>query len=84
VSVGVWSDTWSGRVGISGEDGKYDIPLNDLPPGQFKVAVVKLETCSLQNAAGCVRVSNVIQVATTANCIGDGANQVTEVDFTGP
>ncbi len=88
MAIGVWSDAWYGLVSLSEADGKYEVPLTNLPAGKFKVAVVKLETCGLQDgyptAAGCQRLSDVVEVATTDHCTGDGANQVTEVDFTGP
>jgi hypothetical protein len=80
---------WEGRVSPSDPDGKYDIPLGDIPAGAFKVAVVKLETCSLQDgrttANNCQTISNVIDgVVTTEQCEGPGANQVTEIEFVGP
>jgi hypothetical protein len=86
VAVGVWSDTWQGRVGISEADGKYDVPLTDLPPGHFQVAVVKLDTCVVQNgqptAINCKRLSNVISgVTVTEFC---DVNRVTEIEFRGP
>jgi hypothetical protein len=89
VAVGVWSDVWEGRVTVSEASGKFELTLNDVPPGTFKVAAVKLQTCSLRDglptAINCQRVSNVIgNVVTTQNCVGAGANQVTVIDFVGP
>jgi hypothetical protein len=85
-AVGVWSDTWQGRVGVSEADGKYDVPLTDVPPGHFRVAVVKLDTCVLLDgqptAVNCKRLSNVISdVTVTEDCT---VNRVTEIDFRGP
>jgi hypothetical protein len=49
---------------------------------------VRLETCDqsggLPTAINCQRLSNIQQVATTENCTGAGANQVTELDIIGP
>lgn len=88
VAVGVWSDAWQGRVSVSEDSGKYELSLSDVPAGTFQIAVVRLETCSqrdgLPTAVDCQRVSAVIRVATTDNCTGTDANQVTEVDFRGP
>jgi hypothetical protein len=88
VSIGVWSDAWSGQATTSEASGKYEVPLANVPPGKFKVAVVRLETCNQQDgrptAADCQRLSNVIEVTITENCTGAGANQVSTVDFTGP
>jgi hypothetical protein len=88
-AIGVWSDAWAGNVSLSEANGKFDVSLTALPAGSFKVAVVKLETCSQQDgrptASNCQILSNIIDnVITTDNCEGDGANQVTEVEFTGP
>jgi hypothetical protein len=88
-TVGVWSDAWVGAVsGPSEADGKYDVTLGGIPPGKFYVAVVRLGTCSVQDgvptAINCQRLSNVIVVYTTEHCEGTDANQVPEVDFTGP
>ena len=73
---------------MSEDSGKYELPLSDVPAGTFTVAVVKLETCSQVDgqatAVDCQRISNEIPVATTDNCTGADANQVTEVDFRGP
>ncbi len=88
VAVGVWSNAWQGRVSVSEGDGKYELPLSDVPTGTFTVAVVRLETCGQRDgqptAVDCQRISNVVSVTTTDNCTGAGANQVTEVDFRGP
>ena len=90
VYVAVWSDAWEGRVsGPSEADGKYDVSLGgDVSPGEFKVAVVKLDTCAqrdgLPTGANCQRLSNVVEVTTTSHCTGSDAVQVPEVDFIGP
>lgn len=88
VAVGVWSDAWQGRVSVSEGDGKFELPLSDVPPGTFRVAVVRLETCGqrdgLPTAVDCQRRSNEVPVTTTEDCTGADANQVTEVDFRGP
>jgi len=88
VAVGVWSDAWEGRVTTSLPDGKYDLSLGGVPPGTFKVAVVRLETCGQREGAptamDCAVRSNIISVVTTEQCSGTGASQVPMVDFTGP
>ena len=88
VAVGVWSDLWAGAVSVSQADGKYDVNLTNLPAGTYQVAVVKLETCQqrdgLPTAVDCQRLSLPLGVTKTENCTGSGANQVSEVDFTGP
>lgn len=89
VAIGVWTDIWQGRIAVSELDGKFEITLSDLPPGTFRVAAVRLETCSQRDgdwtAIDCRRISNVIQnVSVTEKCTGTGANQVTEIDFNGP
>jgi len=89
VAVGVWSAAWEGRVSVTEANGKYELSLTDIPPGMFKVAVVRLETCSQQDgrltAKNCQVISNAVDnVMTTAHCQGDGANQVTEIEFVGP
>lgn len=88
VAVGVWSDLWLGQVTVSEASGKYEVALTNLPPGKFKVAVVKLETCAQSvsgpTAVDCQRLSNVVEVTASENCTGVGANQVTEVEFRGP
>ncbi len=88
VAIGVWSDTWVGEVTTSEVDGKYELNLTALPAGRFKVAVVRMETCSQQEgrttAVSCQRLSAPVEVTKTDNCSGAGANQVSELDFTGP
>jgi hypothetical protein len=89
IAVGVWSDAWQGRVSVTEASGKYEVPLSGLPAGAYKAAIVKIETCSQQDgrftAINCQRLSNIVgNLVTTENCEGDGANQVTEVEFVGP
>ena len=88
VAIGVWGDVWQGRVAVSEASGKFELSLSDVPVGKYKVAAVRLETCGqrdgLPTAVDCKRVSNVVEVTTTDKCEGAGANQVTEVKFTGP
>ena len=89
VAVGVWSDTWTGQVSVSEANGKYELTLTNLPRGTFKVAAVKLETCSQRDgqstASDCQVISNIVgNVVTTEHCEGAGANQVSKVDFSGP
>ena len=88
VAVGVWSVSWDGRVSVSEESGKVDVALNDLSPGTFQVAVVRLDTCSVQGglptARHCQVLSNVVDVTVTEHCQGEGANQVTEIWIEGP
>jgi hypothetical protein len=89
VAVGVWSDTWEGKVSVSEASGKYDVGLAGIPPGMFKAAVVKLDSCSQQDgrvtAKDCKFLSNLVSgIVITEQCQGEGANQVTEVDFVGP
>jgi len=89
IAVGVWSDAWEGRVSVSEPDGKYDVPLSGLPAGTFKAAVVRPETCGQQDgrttANNCQVMSNLVgNLRVTEHCEGDGANQVTEVEFVGP
>jgi hypothetical protein len=88
VAVGVWSDAWEGAVTVSEADGKYDLPLTNVPAGKYKVAVVRLETCGQRDgrttAIACQPRSSPVVVTTTDNCTGAGANQVTEVNFSGP
>jgi hypothetical protein len=85
VAVGVWSPTWVGSVGISQADGKFDVPLTNVPPGEYTVAVVRFETCAQQDgqttAIDCQRLSKEIKVTKTADC---NVNQVTEIEFRGP
>lgn len=85
VAVGVWGNKWAGRVGISESSGKFEVPLSDVPPAHYFVAVVRLETCELRNgqptAIDCQRLSNVLEVTKTEDC---NVNRVSEVEFTGP
>lgn len=86
--MGVWSNTWSGLVSESEPDGKFAFNLSNLDPGDFKIAIVKPETCTMQGelrtANGCQLLSNVISFAITENCTGAGASQVAIVEFRGP
>jgi hypothetical protein len=89
VAIGVWTDVWQGRVAVSEPSGKFELALGDVPPGTFKVAAVKLQSCTLRDglptAVDCQRISNVIDnVVTTEKCEGAGANQITEIEFVGP
>ncbi len=89
VAVGVWTDIWEGRVVLSEPSGKFSLTLADVPPGTFKVAAVRLETCGqrdgLPTASKCTIISNLLSnVVVTAKCAGTGANQVTVLEFTGP
>jgi hypothetical protein len=85
VSVGVWSPLWVGAVGTSGADGKFDVPLTNVPFGDYQVAVIKLDTCAQQDglptAIQCQRLSNVTKISVTENC---NVNRVTELAVTGP
>ncbi|MGD8597527.1 MAG: hypothetical protein PVJ26_10920 [Anaerolineae bacterium] len=85
ISVGIWNDAWLGLVAPSEASGKYTLPLGGLPPGNFQVAVVQPETCGQEGgrltAKDCAKLSNVVDIATTANCTGDNASQVTVIDF---
>jgi hypothetical protein len=85
VAVGVWSNLWAGRVGVSEADGKVEVTLSDLPPGHYKVAVVKLQTCGQRDgqptAVDCQRLSNVVEVTVTEYC---EVNRVTDMEFWGP
>ncbi len=88
VAVGIWSDAWWGIVTLSELDGKYAFNLMNLPPGKFKIAVVRYETCAaqgeLRTANDCQRQSGIVEITLTENCTGDNATQVVWVDFTGP
>jgi hypothetical protein len=71
---------------MSQPDGKFDVPLSDLPPGHFEVAVVRIETCGQRDgqptAVDCQKLSNVVTgVTVTEFC---EVNRVTEIDFRGP
>jgi hypothetical protein len=88
VAVGVWSNTWTGIVTTSEQDGKFAVNLSNLPPGEFRVAVVRYESCTtqgeLRTASGCQLLSNVVTFSITENCTGAGASQVAIVEFRGP
>jgi hypothetical protein len=88
VAVGVWGDVWEGAVTVSEADGKYELPLSNVPVGKYKVAVVRLETCGQRDgrptANTCQLRSKPVGITTTDNCTGTGANQVSEVNFSGP
>ncbi|MGD9316753.1 MAG: hypothetical protein PVG56_07970 [Anaerolineae bacterium] len=85
VAVGVWGGTWDGEVRVSQADGKYDIPLTNVPYGRYQVAIVRVETCEqrdgLPTAVNCQRRSNVVDITVTEFC---EVNRVTEVEFRGP
>ena len=82
VAVGVWSGLWDGDVAVSQADGKYDIPLTNVPYGKYHVAVVNLDTCDQRDgrptAVNCQRRSNVVDITVTEHC---EVNRVTEVEF---
>jgi hypothetical protein len=86
-AIGVWTDQWKGRVVQAEASGKYFVNLENPGAGDYKVAVVRLETCpwqgELQTAVDCVRLSNLVSFSITAHCEGAGASNVTQVDFTG-
>jgi len=88
VAVGVWSSEWDGRVAVSEVSGKYSLQLLGLPPGEFQVAVVRLDTCGQRDgqptAAGCERLSSIVRVTMSTECQGPGAVQVILLDFVGP
>jgi hypothetical protein len=91
VMVGVWSDAWAGRVSApSEESGKYTVLMNDVPAGEFMVAVVDAETCGTYGgfltAASCDHLSKPISVALNEiwECEDEGTIQWAEVLFTGP
>ena len=88
VAVGVWSAEWDGAVTVSEPNGKYELRLNHVPPGAFQVAVVQFDTCGQRDgdatARDCKKLSNVVGMVTTESCTGDGASQVTEIEFSGP
>ena len=85
VAVGVWSPSWLGIVALSQDDGKFELPLTNVPPGHYFVAVVKLATCPQQDgvytAKDCQKQSNVLEVTKTEDC---NVNQVTEIKVVGP
>jgi hypothetical protein len=88
IAVGVWSGSWPGRVTTSEPNGKFSLRLTDLPPGQFQVAVVRLESCNKQGddwtAVDCQRLSAPVDITITAECEGPGASNVAYIEFTGP
>ena len=91
VTVGVWSDSWAGRVSApAAADGKYEVLLNDMPTGEFRIAVVRVETCDTYGgyltAADCDRLSNPIKVTLNEiwECKVAGTVQWVEVLYTGP
>jgi hypothetical protein len=91
VMVGVWSNGWAGRVsGPSKADGKYEVLMNDVPAGEFQVAVVNADTCDRYSgglaADSCDRLSEPISVTLNEiwECESEGTVQWAEVLFTGP
>jgi hypothetical protein len=91
VMVGVWSDAWAGRVSApSEESGKYTVLMNDVPAGEFMVAVVDADTCGTYGgfltAASCDHLSKPISVALNEiwECEDEGTIQWVEVLYTGP
>jgi hypothetical protein len=75
-------------VRLTEASGKFDVVLSGQGPGKFYVAVVELGTCSQQDgrtvARNCKRKSNVLEASVSQACSGAGANQVTDISFTGP
>ena len=88
IAVGVWSDTWVGSVAQSEASGKYEVSLTGLPDGNYKVAVVKWETCTEQEgrrtAHKCQLRSEVLTIFNNQDCNAANASQVTQIDFIGP
>ena len=91
VTVGVWSDAWPGRVSAPAKaDGKYEVLMNDVAAGEFKVAVVDADTCDRYSgglaANSCDRLAAPISVTLNEiwECENEGTVQWTEVLFTGP
>jgi hypothetical protein len=91
VSVGIWSDAWAGRVSApSAADGKYEVLLNDMPAGEFRVAVVDADTCDtydgILTAADCSRLSQPITFTLNEiwECEDESTIQWVEVLYTGP
>jgi hypothetical protein len=91
VQVGVWSDSWAGRLSAPTEDdGKYTLLLNDLPAGEFNVAVVDPATCrtdgGVLSAAHCNHLSEPIRITLNEiwECENEGTVQWVEVLYTGP
>lgn len=88
VAVGVWSDEWSGNVTRTEPNGKFSLPLRNVPLGRFWVAVVQFETCGQQGdvrtAVDCQRHSNLVEITITEHCVGAGASNSAVVEFVGP
>ena len=91
VRVGVWSAGWAGRLSTPAEaDGKYTVLLNDMPAGEFKVAVVDPDTCGMDGGAltadRCDHLSEPIMVTLNEiwECESEGTVQWVEVLYTGP
>ena len=91
VQVGVWTDSWAGRLSAPAEDdGKYTLLLNDLPAGEFSVAVVDPATCrtdgGVLSAAHCNHLSEPIRITLNEiwECENEGTVQWVEVLYTGP
>ena len=91
VRVGVWSDSWAGRLSTPAEaNGKYTVLMNDVTAGEFTVAVVDPDTCGMDGgvltADRCDRLSNPITVTLNEiwECENEGTVQWVEVLYTGP
>lgn len=88
VRIAVWSDAWVGRLsGPAEADGKYTVLLSDVPPGEYKVAVVDANTCNTREgeltAEYCTRLSETIRVTLydIYECTNEGTVQWVEVRF---
>jgi hypothetical protein len=91
VRVGVWSDSWVGRLSTPAEaDGKYTLLMNDIAAGEFNVAVVDPDTCGTDGgdltADRCNHLSNPIRVTLNEiwECENEGTVQWVEVHYIGP
>lgn len=91
VTVGVWSSDWAGRVSAPAKaDGKYEVLMNDVPAGEFQVAVVDADTCDRYSgglaADSCDRLSKPIKFTLNEiwECENEGTVQWAEVLYTGP
>ena len=91
VTVGVWSNGWAGRVSAPAKaDGKYEVLMNDVPAGEFTVAVVDADTCDRYSgglaADSCDRLSKPISITLNEiwECENEGTVQWVEVLYTGP
>ena len=91
VRIGVWSSAWAGRLSAPAEaDGKYTVDLNNLPAGEFSVAVVEPDTCGtdggVPSANRCDYLSSPITITLneTWECENQGTVQWVEVLYTGP